>query len=96
MSATWITKYGVRRVRVEPPTFEDALFAAEGLTADKVEQIEIAASLMQVPVEQAQAEAERIRKERASRPQTVRPRRSGGAVVVERRSPRRAVRELHR
>src|SRR5262245_37506291 len=73
MSATWVTKYGVRRVRVEPPTFEDALYAAEGLTSDKVQQIEIAASLMQVPVEQAKAEAERVRKERAGRPETVRP-----------------------
>jgi hypothetical protein len=83
-------------VRVEPPTFEDALYAAEGLTSDTRQQIQIAASLMQVPVEQAQAEAERVMKERASRPQTVRPRRSAGAVVVERRSPRRSVRELHR
>ena len=94
MSARWMTKYGARRVRVELPTLEDALFAAEGLTGDTHQQIHIAAALMQVPEEQARAEAERLRKERALRPQmvheVVRGRRSaGGPVVVERRAPRR-------
>jgi hypothetical protein len=99
MSVTWVTKYGVRRVRVELPTLEDALFAAEGLTADARQQIDIAAALMQVPVDQARAEAERIKKDRASRPQpreVVRGRRSSAAVVVERRSPRRLQREAAR
>jgi hypothetical protein len=96
MSATWVTKYGVRRVRVEPPTLEDALFAAEGLTADPRQQIHIAADLMQVPVDEAKAEAERILKDRAKRPQVVRGRNSAVAVVVERRAPRRALREQHR
>jgi hypothetical protein len=86
-----MTKYGVRRVRVEPPTLEDALYAAEGLTFDTRQQIHIAADLMQVPVDQARAEAERINKERASRPQIVRDRRSLGPVVVERRTPRRGL-----
>jgi hypothetical protein len=89
MSATWKTKYGVRRVRVELPTLEDALYAAEGLTLDTRQQIHMAADLMQVPVDQARAEAERIYKERASRPQIVRGRRSLGPLVVERRTPRR-------
>jgi hypothetical protein len=97
MSVTWVTKYGVRRVRVELPTLEDALFAAEGLTPDTGQQIHIAAALMQVPEDQARAEAERIRKERGSRPQVgrdvVRGRRSSAPVVVERRSPRRLQRE---
>ena len=86
MSATWVTKYGVRRVRVELPTLEDALFAAEGLTHDTRQQVHIAAALMQVPVDQARAEAERIR---ASRPRIERGRRASGAVVVERRPARR-------
>ncbi len=84
---------------VELPTLEDALFAAEGLTADARQQIDIAAALMQVPVDQARAEAERIKKDRASRPQpreVVRGRRSSAAVVVERRSPRRLQREAAR
>ena len=99
MSVRWMTKYGARRVRVELPTLEDALFAAEGLTGDTHQQIHIAAALMQVPEEQARAEAERLLKDRASRPQTlpiVRGRRSGGPVVVERRAPRRLQREAHR
>jgi hypothetical protein len=96
MSATWVTKYGVRRVRVELPTLEDALYAAEGLTPDTRQQIHIAAALMQVPEDQARAEAERILKERGRRPQVVRGSRSHAPVVVERRSPRRIVRETHR
>jgi hypothetical protein len=92
MSATWVTKYGVRRVRVELPTLEDALYAAEGLTPDTRQQIHIAAALMQVPVDQARLEAERIVKDRASRPQTIRGHRSLGSVVVERRASRRVVR----
>jgi hypothetical protein len=96
MSATWVTKYGVRRVRVEPPTLEDALYAAEGLTPDPSEQIHIAADLMQLPVDRARAEAERILKDRAGRPQVIRGRRSSGPVVVERRAPRRVHRETYR
>jgi len=89
MGKTWVTKYGVRRVRVEPPTFEDALYAAEGLTLDAQEQISIAAELMHLPLEEARAEAERVIRERAKRPQTVQASRSQARVVVERRGPRR-------
>lgn len=100
MSVRWMTKYGARRVRVELPTLEDALFAAEGLTDDVRQQINIAAALMQVPEDEARAEAERLRKERGGRPHTLhaasRDRRFDGRVVVERRAPRRAKREAHR
>ena len=100
MSVTWMTKYGARRVRVELPTLEDALFAAEGMTPDTNQQINIAAALMQVPEDQARAEAERLFKERGGRAQivreTVRGRRSHAPVVVERRSPRRFAREALR
>jgi hypothetical protein len=95
-----MTKYGARRVRVELPTLEDALFAAEGLTDDVHQQIHIAAALMQVPEEEARAEAERLRKERGGRPQTMhatsRGPRSDGRVLVERRTPRRIKREAQR
>lgn len=84
-----MTKYGPRRVRVDLPTLEDALFAAEGLTPDTHEQIRIAADLMQLPVEQASVEAERIIKSRARRSPAVRNSRSLSPVVVERRTPRR-------
>ena len=98
MSLTWMTKYGARRVRVELPTLEDALFAAEGLTPDRREQIDIAAALMHVSEDQARAEAERLLRERGSRPQAmareiVRGRRSQAAVVVERKAHRRVQRE---
>jgi hypothetical protein len=100
MGATWMTKYGARRVRVEPPTLEDALFAAEGLTDDASQQIEIAAALMQVPVDEMRATAVRIGRERAAQPQTVREvvrgRGAPARVVVERKSPRRFQREIAR
>jgi hypothetical protein len=96
MSVTWMTKYGARRVRVELPTLEDALFAAEGLTDDTRQQIHIAAALMQVPEEQARLEAERLLKTKGSRPQIVRGSRTHAPVVVERRAPRRFAREALR
>ena len=100
MSARWMTKYGARRVRVELPTLEDALFAAEGLTEDVHQQIHIAAALMQVPEDEARAEAERLGKHRSDRAQTVhapsRDRRTGAPVVVERRALRRPKREAQR
>ena len=34
MRTTWKTKYGPRRVRHDPPTLEEAIFAARGLTDD--------------------------------------------------------------
>ena len=48
MSTTWNTKWGARRVRKDPPTIEEALIAAESLTDDPDQRIEIAASLMGV------------------------------------------------
>ena len=52
MAATWKTKWGVRRVRRDTPTIEEALIAAESLAADPGQRAEIAASLMGVPVEE--------------------------------------------
>ena len=90
MSATWRTKYGVRRVRVDLPTLEEALFAAEGLTHDVPQQVHIASELMHQPVDQVQAEAERIIKRRINSLHGARDRRPFGVVVVKRRgSPRR-------
>jgi hypothetical protein len=95
MSARWVTKYGPRRVRFEPPTLEEALYAAEGLTTDTGEQISIAAELMQMPIDEARAEAERILKSRGSRPKVAGRRSlSTGAVVVERKTSRRIPREM--
>lgn len=53
MSEVWDTKYGRRRVRKDPPTLEEAVLAAQGLTDVLKEQIEIVASLMEVSVDEA-------------------------------------------
>ena len=53
MSEVWDTKDGRRRVRRDPPTIEDAVLAAQGLTDDVDAQIEIVMSLMQVSAEEA-------------------------------------------
>ena len=39
------------KVRHEPPTLEDAIYAAQGLTQDVEQQIEFAADLMHMPAE---------------------------------------------
>src|SRR5215469_14263383 len=56
MSEAWNTKYGPRRVRHDPPTLQEAIFAAKGLTDSLQAQAEIAASLMGLPVESVRAE----------------------------------------
>jgi len=92
VSTTWNTKYGPRRVRHDPPTLEEAIFAARGLTDDTEQQVEIAAGLMQVPADQVRAA---LKKAPAARKQaTVAFTSRGGAersVVVERKTPRRTV-----
>ena len=90
MSVTWKTKYGLRSVRIEPPpTVEDALFAAEGLTRNVEQQITIAAGLLEVPIEQARTEAKRILGERAVHSTTHVPRRSMPPVLVMRKTAKR-------
>ena len=59
MSEDWNTKYGRRRVRRDPPTLEEAIFAAAGITDDQAEQAEIAASLMGMPLDEVQAEVKK-------------------------------------
>jgi hypothetical protein len=86
-----MTKYGKRRVRHEPPTLDEALSAAEGISDEPAQQIALAAELMQLPVEQVRVEAERILKTRNGRSQIqiVSGRRTVGSVVVERKPARR-------
>ncbi|MET0907154.1 MAG: hypothetical protein EON84_11665 [Bradyrhizobiaceae bacterium] len=66
MSGEWNTKYGTRRVRHDPPTLDEAIFAAIGITEDLDQQAEIAASLMGLPVADVQAQVKK-----ASRPSSV-------------------------
>jgi hypothetical protein len=92
MSGVWKTAYGVRRVRHEPPTLDEAVAAATGLTDDPQQQAEIAASLMELPVDQVRAAVSRATAQRKRQVGTVGvTARSGGqrAVVVERKTARR-------
>ena len=60
MSEDWNTKYGTRRVRRDPPTLDEAIFAAIGITDDQEAQAEIAASLMGLPIESVPAEVKKV------------------------------------
>jgi hypothetical protein len=93
MSEVWETKDGRRRVRRDPPTVEEAVLAAQGLTDDLKEQVEIVASLMEVPFEEARGVVLRMGKRKEVNSVTVTTGRMGAprAVVVERRTPRFAV-----
>jgi hypothetical protein len=92
MSEDWNTKYGPRRVRRDPPTLDEAIFAAQGLTDDPQQQVEIAASLMGVAPESVKTE---IMKSGYNRTRPTRLISSGAArrtVVVEHRVGRRPAR----
>lgn len=97
MAPVWMTKYGPRRVRHEPPTLEEALTAAEGLTDDFDQQLAIAADLMEWSLERTQAEGEHLRDRRKlPQPITIASHRPGRSVVVERKAPRRFVRDAEK
>lgn len=66
MSEDWNTKYGTRRVRRDPPTLEEAIFAAMGITEDLDQQAEIAASLMGMPFDAVQAEVKKANRSTAT------------------------------
>ena len=53
MNQVWETKDGRRRVRRDPPTIEEAVVAAQGLTDELKEQVEIVASLMEITADEA-------------------------------------------
>lgn len=92
MSEVWETKDGRRRVRRDPPTVEEAVVAAQGLSDDLKGQIEIVASLMEVPIEEARAAILRMGQRKGVNQVTVTSRVGAPrAVVVERRTPRFAV-----
>ena len=88
----WDTKDGRRRVRRDPPTIEEAVVAAQGLTDDLKEKTEIVASLMEVPFEEARSAVLRLGQSKdVSRVTITAPVVRAGAaraVVVERRAPR--------
>jgi hypothetical protein len=94
MSEVWKTKYGPRRVRRDPPTIAEAIAAARDLTDDVQQQVEIAASLMDLPPDQVRSEVLKAGKPRKDVSTTVAFVGRSGAprtVVVERMPSRRPV-----
>jgi hypothetical protein len=92
MSDVWETKDGRRRVRRELPTIEEAVVAAQGLTDDLKEQMEIVASLMEIKPEEARGIVLRMGQRKEVNRVTVTGRIGAPrAVVVERRAPRTVV-----
>jgi hypothetical protein len=91
MSENWNTKYGPRRVRRDPPTLDEAIFAAIGITDDQQAQAEIAASLMGLPVEAVTAEVKKVARTSPRSTTHVIAGEQGAqrSVVVERRVLRR-------
>ncbi len=94
MSEDWQTKYGPRRVRRDPPTLEEAIFAAAGITEDHEQQAEFAAALMGMDYEAVLAEVKKTSRI-AARTATTRviagEQGAQRAVVVERRVIRKRV-----
>ena len=72
--------------RYEPPTLEEALFAAEGLTDSRSEQIALAAELMDLPHDAVFHKAEAYFKAQKNRVTVEAAHRPGATVVVEKRA----------
>jgi hypothetical protein len=79
------------RVRYDPPTLEEAVFAAQGLSEDLAQQVEIAAGLMGVAEDEARALVMKAAMQRKTGRQVFIADRDGAerAVVIERRTVRR-------
>ena len=90
MSEDWNTKYGSRRVRRDPPTLDEAIFAAIGITDDQQAQAEIAASLMGLPIESVQAEVRKAGRTAARSTRVIAGEQGAQrSIVVERRVTRK-------
>ena len=77
------------RRRHDPPTLEEAVFAAQGLTADRDQQVVIAACLIGLPEEEVRATVLQTRA--GARSTTLRSAGSRRTVVVEQRGSRAAL-----
>src|SRR3974377_1037833 len=91
MSEDWITKYGPRRVRRDPPTLDEAIFAAIGITDTHKREREVAAALMGLPFDDVLAEVKKQSRANARATTRVIAGEQGAqrSVVVERRVVRR-------
>jgi len=87
----WQTKYGPRRVRRDPPTLAEAIVAARGITDDIAQQVEIAASLMDLPPDEVRPAVLKAAMPRKDVSKVAFVGRPGAprAVVVERKVSRR-------
>jgi len=91
-------RYGKRVTRIEPPSLEEAIAAAQGLTDDIECQIEIASQLMGAPEEEVRSAIGKLSvqarpAERMAVASRILNRGEGAKViVVERRRPRLAAR----
>jgi hypothetical protein len=93
MSDVWDTKDGRRRVRRDLPTVEEAVLAAQGLTEELAEQVEIVASLMEVPADEAKGAVLRFAQRKdVNRTTIISSAGTPRTVVVERRTIRRPLR----
>jgi len=93
MTEVWETKDGLRRVRRDPPTIEEAVQAAQGLTEELGQQIEIVASLMDLSTDEARGAVLRMGQRKDVNRLTIAGRAGAArAVVVERRVTRRPLR----
>ena len=91
MSEVWETKDGRRRVRRDPPTLEDAVLAAQGMTDDVDAQVEIVMSLMQVSAEEARGAVLKKGQRKDLSRFTIAGRAGAPRAVVVERRPSRAV-----
>ena len=93
MSEDWQTKYGPRRVRRDPPTLDEAIFAAAGITDDHEGQAEIAAALIGMDFEPVLAEVKKTSRIAARSATRVIAGEPGAqrSIVVERRVIRKRV-----
>ena len=91
MSEDWNTKYGTRRVRRDPPTLEEAIFAAVGITEVQQQQAVIAAALMGLPYDDVLTEVKKTGRAVARSATRIIAGEQGAqrAVVVERKIVRR-------
>jgi len=83
----------VVRVRYEPPTLDEAIFAAQGMSDNPATQVEMVAELMGLPQEEVRAKVLAQAPTRGGSQQVVMTTRNGTqrSVVVQRKTPRRIV-----
>lgn len=94
MTTVWKTKYGPRKVRHDPPTLEEAIFAARGFTDDVEEQVSFAAGLIDMPEEEVRAALKKTAPLTRKPMPTLAFTSRGGterSVVVEKKATRRVV-----